>query len=72
MGVAFADAKQRDNCKALLRKGAARENRKSVSFWRALSARAMVVAPTMQPGELCPALALLLCAFFTLHCGTEC
>ena len=35
--------------------GAAKENRKSVSFWRALSARAMVVAPTMQPRAVGPA-----------------
>eukprot|EP00933_Yihiella_yeosuensis_P038150 TRINITY_DN32102_c1_g1_i1.p1 TRINITY_DN32102_c1_g1~~TRINITY_DN32102_c1_g1_i1.p1 ORF type:complete len:554 (+),score=91.81 TRINITY_DN32102_c1_g1_i1:101-1762(+) len=31
---------------------AARENRTSVAFWRAMSARAMVVAPSMQPADM--------------------
>lgn len=31
---------------------AAKENRKSVNFWKTLSARAMVVAPSMQPSDM--------------------
>ncbi|CAJ1380602.1 unnamed protein product [Effrenium voratum] len=31
---------------------ASKENRKSVSLWRALSARAVVVAPSMQPSDM--------------------
>jgi hypothetical protein len=35
----------------LANQGAAKENRKSVNFWKTLSARAMVVAPSMQPSD---------------------